>query len=99
MGRSPFLRRFENEGERDFALAKWAMEITNTLHLKDRKLTEISGGELQRVIVARALTQEPKNNFIGRAYFSFRYSTPIGIIGTLGKFKPNRRSYRHCCPP
>lgn len=60
MGRSPFLRRFENEGERDFALAKWAMEITNTLHLKDRKLTEISGGELQRVIVARALTQEPK---------------------------------------
>jgi len=60
MGRTPFLTRFQNEDEKDMALAKWAMEITNTWHLKDRTVTELSGGELQRVIVARALTQEPK---------------------------------------
>ncbi|MGI6226589.1 MAG: ABC transporter ATP-binding protein [Peptococcales bacterium] len=60
MGRTPFLRKFESEGKKDHAIATWAMELTNTLHLKDRKVTEISGGELQRVLVARALTQEPK---------------------------------------
>lgn len=60
MGRTPFLKRFQTEGEKDFALARWAMEITNTWHLKDRSVTEVSGGELQRIIVARALTQEPK---------------------------------------
>ncbi|NMA01151.1 MAG: ABC transporter ATP-binding protein [Clostridia bacterium] len=60
MGRSPFLKRFETESEQDLALAQWAMELTNTWHLRDRAVTELSGGELQRVIVARALTQEPK---------------------------------------
>ena len=60
MGRTPFLKRFQAEGEKDYALAKWAMELTNTWHLKDRSVTEVSGGELQRIIVARALTQEPE---------------------------------------
>lgn len=60
MGRSPYLKRFETESEQDVALAQWAMELTNTWHLKDRVVTELSGGELQRVVVARALTQEPK---------------------------------------
>lgn len=60
MGRSPYLKRFETESEQDLALAQWAMELTNTWHLRDRVVTELSGGELQRVVVARALTQEPK---------------------------------------
>lgn len=60
MGRTPFLKRFQTETEKDYALAKWAMELTNTWHLKDRSVTEVSGGELQRIVVARALTQEPE---------------------------------------
>lgn len=60
MGRTPFLKRFQTEGEKDYAMAKWAMELTNTWHLKDRSVTEVSGGELQRIVIARALTQEPK---------------------------------------
>lgn len=60
MGRSPFLKRFAREDEKDFAIAHWAMQITNTLHLKKRAVNMLSGGELQRVILARALTQQPQ---------------------------------------
>lgn len=60
MGRSPHLGLFQSEGRKDFEVARQAMELTNTYHLADRLITAISGGERQRVIIAKALTQEPK---------------------------------------
>jgi iron complex transport system ATP-binding protein len=36
------------------------MQLTNTWHLAERPINELSGGEKQRVIIARALAQEPK---------------------------------------
>lgn len=60
MGRMPHQRRFQSESVQDFSTAKRAMKLTSTWHLKDRLVTEISGGERQRVIVARALAQEPQ---------------------------------------
>ncbi|MDI6855803.1 MAG: ABC transporter ATP-binding protein [Candidatus Thermoplasmatota archaeon] len=60
MGRTPHLGRLDRETSKDIKIAKNAMEITNTQHLADRLIDEVSGGEKQRVIIARALTQEPK---------------------------------------
>ena len=60
MGRNPHLGRFQMESERDIAVARKAMELTNTWHLADRPVNELSGGERQRVIIARALAQEPR---------------------------------------
>ena len=58
MGRSPHLSRLSLEGRKDMEIARAAMEATDTWELRDRRLTEISGGEKQRVIIARALAQE-----------------------------------------
>ena len=60
MGRNPHLSRFQMESEKDIAIAKRAMELTNTWHLAERPINELSGGERQRVIIARALAQKPK---------------------------------------
>lgn len=60
MGRTPHLGRLDRETSKDVEVAKKAMTITNTQHLADRLIDEVSGGEKQRIIIARALTQEPK---------------------------------------
>ncbi|MGD0203418.1 MAG: ABC transporter ATP-binding protein [Candidatus Bathyarchaeia archaeon] len=60
MGRSPHLSRFQMETESDMAIARKAMDLTNTWQLAARPVNELSGGERQRVIIARALAQKPK---------------------------------------
>jgi len=58
MGRTPHLRLLQNEGPRDLEAARRAMTATDTWQFADRLLGELSGGEKQRVVVARALAQE-----------------------------------------
>ena len=60
MGRNPHISRFKMESKKDLEIAKKAMKFTDTWQFANRPVTEISGGERQRVIIARALTQEPK---------------------------------------
>lgn len=43
----------------DREVAREAMKMTDTLQFADRVLEELSGGEAQRVMIARALTQQP----------------------------------------
>jgi len=60
MGRFPHLKGLQMEGKKDLQKAKEVMELTDTLHLKNRSINELSGGEKQRVLIARALAQEAK---------------------------------------
>jgi iron complex transport system ATP-binding protein len=60
MGRNPHMKRLQMESERDMAVARKVMNLTNIWHLAERPINELSGGEKQRVIIARALAQEPK---------------------------------------
>lgn len=58
MGRSPYKRRFEDFNTEDRKIVEKYMKVTNTWDLKNKLITELSGGEVQRVIAARALSQE-----------------------------------------
>jgi iron complex transport system ATP-binding protein len=60
MGRSPYLKRFQWEGPRDLEIAQEAMRLTDCLEFAERDVRSLSGGERERVLLARALAQEPK---------------------------------------
>ena len=57
MGRNPYQRRLQNESEGDWAIVEDCMKQTGTWHLRFARPAEMSGGELQRVMIARALAQ------------------------------------------
>ena len=59
MGRFPYLGRFQFEGRRDMEVAREALAATHSTELAERSIYELSGGEKQRVLIARALAQEP----------------------------------------
>jgi iron complex transport system ATP-binding protein len=58
MGRTPHLGFFEHEGPRDYERSRDALALTGAMELADRCVDELSGGERQNVIIARALAQE-----------------------------------------
>jgi iron complex transport system ATP-binding protein len=60
MGRTPHLGLFRYESNQDLVIVQKAMETTKTNHLAERRIGELSGGEKQRLVIARALAQEPK---------------------------------------
>jgi iron complex transport system ATP-binding protein len=60
LGRNPHLGFLKSESARDMAIVNRAMESAGIAPLADRKINELSGGEKQRVTIARILAQEPK---------------------------------------
>lgn len=60
MGRTPHKKLLDSEAKKDHEMVEQALKTVNLLAYKNRSFLTLSGGEKQRVILARVLAQEPK---------------------------------------
>lgn len=60
LGRTPHIPRFGTESAADLAVVDTVIDRLDLGDLADRTATTLSGGELQRVVLGRALAQEPR---------------------------------------
>jgi len=86
LGRKGFLRKYSEEDEK---IAYEALESVEMLELKDRQVGKLSGGELQRVFLARALAADPKILLLDEPTASIDEPTKTELYELLKKL--NRR--------
>jgi len=60
MGRNPYIPLFGGESREDIEKTEEAMRKMGVIDLRGKVVTQLSAGELQRVIIARSLAQETR---------------------------------------
>jgi iron complex transport system ATP-binding protein len=80
MGRASRLGAFATPGRRDLAVADDSLEALGIAHLAQRPISEVSGGERQLALVARALAQEPKILIMDEPTASLDFGNQVRVL-------------------
>jgi len=80
MGRAAHVGAFAAPSARDIGIAEDILSAIGLRHLRDARYTEISGGERQLVLIARALAQEPGLLFMDEPTANLDYGNQVKVL-------------------
>lgn len=90
LGRAPHQKVMGFASQNDLDIARQAMQFTQVAHFARRKLGQLSGGEQQRVLIARALCQQPQVMLLDEPTASLDLSHQIRIMDLMEKLKTEK---------
>ena len=85
LGRSSHLNAFSAPRQADLEKAKEVMELLGIYHLADKKCTAISGGELQMVLIAKALASDPKVLILDEPESNLDFKNQLIVLDAISK--------------
>jgi len=92
MGRSPHLGVLGFESRADVALAQGVMERVGIEGFADRSILDLSGGERQLVLIARALIQEPRILLLDEPTAHLDLAHRVAVLDLVRDFARDGRS-------
>lgn len=86
MGRYPFKERFSDYSAHDYDMVRQSMEMTGSIPLWGREMKQMSGGEKQRILIAKAFTQEPELLLMDEPTNHLDVKYKLALMENLKKF-------------
>lgn len=87
MGRAARIERFATPSRHDREIAADCLAALGVAHLRERIYTEISGGERQLALIARALAQEPALLVMDEPTASLDFGNQIRVLDHIGRLR------------
>jgi len=91
MGRAAHVGMFSSPSLRDRTIAEEALAALGIAHLAERVYTELSGGERQLVMIARALAQQPEILIMDEPTSNLDFGNQIKVLGHIKRLTEGRR--------